>query len=212
MWLIENPISNSYFDVKWNYEQGRIFCCTKLTELKNMLGMIKAFVLIKHCFPNASLRIAGSTTSQPAYFARCQRAVKEAGLKDKVHFLGSISTTDVQTELSKANCFVLPSFQEAAPLVVEEAMAVGVPVVASRVGGVPYMVKEGETGYLIDPYKPDEIADSVSRILSDDELAVSMSQQSRQIAKSRFAASVVSEKTLEVYRNILELEDCTAED
>ena len=65
------------------------------------------------------------------------------------------------------------------------------------------MVEDGKTGYLIDPYKPNEIASSVCRILTNNKLAASMSRQARQIARSRFAASGVAKKTLEVYRDIL---------
>ena len=202
-WFIENPIAESYFKVKWNFEPCRIFCCARVVELKNILGMIRAFALIAKQFPNAQLRIAGHTTSQHSYFSECQRAVQETKLEDKVHFLGNISINDVQTEISKSNCLVVPSFQETAPLVISEAMAVGVPVVASRIGGIPDMVEEGVTGYLISPYDIKGIAEAVSMILSDKTLAVSMSQRAKEIAANRFRAAYIAELTMKVYADIL---------
>jgi len=202
-WFIENPIADSYFDVKWDYQSGRIFCCSRVATLKNILGMIRAFVLIAGRFPHAQLRIAGNTSDYPHYFSKCQKLVRETKLEKRVHFLDNISINDVQTELSKANCLVIPSFQEVAPLTVEEAMAVGVPVVGSHLGGIPYMVEQGKTGYLIDPYKVENIAEAVSKILENDTLAVSMSQHAKQLAKHRFMASVVCKQTLKAYNEIL---------
>ena len=164
--------------------------------------MIEAFALIVRQFPNAALRIAGA--AEDAYLEACKRQVEAAGLQDKVHFLGNISIKDVQFELSRANCLVVPSFQENAPLTIAEAMAGGVPVVAAKVGGIPGMVKDGETGLLVDSHNVRSIAQAVQKILSDEPLARSMGHHGRQAAEKRFRASVVCEKTLRAYREVLE--------
>jgi glycosyltransferase involved in cell wall biosynthesis len=200
-WLIENPIADSYFDIDWQFEPGRILCCSRVRPLKNMLGMIKAFAQIIQRFPHSHLRIAGSC--EPAYLKRCKQETKAKGVRDSVHFLGNLSVKDVQFELSRANCLAIPSFQENAPLSIEEAMAVGVPVVGARVGGIPGMVEDKKTGLLVDPYDTEAIAEAVSRILSDEGLAHSMSQRAKQIAKARFMASAVCQRTLGVYNEIL---------
>jgi glycosyltransferase involved in cell wall biosynthesis len=203
IWAIENPIADSYFDVNWDYQAGRILFCAKLTRRKNPLGMVRAFALIAERYPDAQLRFAGNEKRQPDYVAECKRFTKASNLQDRVHFLGNLSVDSVQDELSKANCLVLPSFQETAPLAIEEAMAVGVPVVTSGICGMPYMVEDGETGFLIDPHNTEDIAESVCKILSDDNLAMSMSQRAQKAARERFRASVVCEKTLLVYKEIL---------
>ncbi len=200
-WLIDNPVADSYFDVERKSEPGRIFCCCRVRPLKNILGLIQAFALIAGRFPDSQLRIAG--TPEAAYLKVCERQVAANGLQDKVHFLGNISIEKVQFELSKANCLVVPSFQENAPLTIAEAMAAGVPVVGANVGGIPGMVEDGRTGLLIDPYDTRNICETVSKILSDEALAGSMGQCARQAAEKRFKASVVCEKTLQVYREIL---------
>jgi len=201
-WFIDNPVADSYFDVRRQMEPGRIFCCSRLRPLKNILGMIKAFTLIAQDFPNASLRIAGAADSA-AYFQACKKEIKTDNLENNVHLLGNISIKDVQSELSKANCLAIPSFQENAPLTIAEAMAAGVPVVAAKVGGIPEMVKHEKTGLLIDPYDTKNICEAVSRILSDESLAQSMGCSARKVARKRFAASVVAYKTLQVYREVL---------
>ncbi len=200
-WLIDNPVADSYFDLQWAFEPGRIFCCSRIRPLKNIAGMIEAFALVVRQLPNTQLRIAGA--AEDAYLEACKRQAEAAGLRDKVHFLGNISIKDVQLELSRANCLVVPSFQENTPLTIAEAMAGGVPVVASRVGGIPGMVKEGETGLLVDPHNTRSIAEAVQKILSDEALARSMGQRGGQAAERRFRASMVCEKTLRAYREVL---------
>ena len=200
-WLIENPIADSFFDIDRQGEPGRIFCCCRIRPLKNVLGMIKMFTLIAENFPDARLRIAGA--AEAAYLEECERQAETDCVQDKVSFLGNISIEEVQSEMSKANCLVVPSFQENAPLNIAEAMAAGVPVVAANVGGIAGMVRDGETGLLIDPHDTSGIAEAVSKIISDKKLAESMGQHSKKLASERFRASKVCEKTLQAYRDVL---------
>jgi glycosyltransferase involved in cell wall biosynthesis len=200
-WLINNPIADSFFDVNWQFEPGRIFCCSRVRPLKNTIGMIKAFAKICRRFPNAQLRIAGA--AEPVYLRDCRREAKIHNVSDNVHFLGNLSIKEVQVELSHANCFAIPSFQENAPLSIAEAMAVGVPVVGARVGGIPEMVEDSKTGLLINPYNIDSIAEAVLKILTNRNLAVSMSSRAKEIAKHSYMASAVCEKTLKAYNEIL---------
>ena len=201
-WLIDNPVADSYFTIERAFEPGRIFCCSRIRPLKNILGMIQAFALVVQQFPQAQLRIAG--TAEATYLRACEKQIKAMDVQDKVHFLGNISIEDVQLELSRANCLVVPSFQENAPLTIAEAMAGGVPVVAAKVGGIPGMLKNGETGLLIDPHNIKSIAQAVQKILSDEPLARSMGLRGRQAAERRFKASIVCEKTLRAYQEVLE--------
>lgn len=200
-WFIENPVADSYFELEWAPEPGRIFCCSRIRPLKNILGMIRAFALVIQQFPIAQLRIAG--TSETAYLEICKKQIKAAGIQEAVHFLGNISIKDVQHELSRANCLVVPSFRENAPLAIAEAMTAGVPVVAARVGGIPGMLENGKAGILVDPTDNKSIADGVRKILTDGALAQSIGRCAKEAAGKRFRASAVCEKTLGAYREIL---------
>jgi glycosyltransferase involved in cell wall biosynthesis len=217
-WRIDNPIADSFFDIDWQSEPGRIFCCSRVRPLKNTLGMIKAFAKVSQGFgektvavpataKRTQLRLAGA--AEAAYLRLCQRQIKMLNLGSRVHILGNLSIEQVQWELSKANCLVIPSFQEHAPLTVQEAMAVGVPIVGARVGGIPEMVEDGKTGFLVNPYDTEDIAGAILRILSDQALARSMSQRARQIAERRFKASAVCKQTLEAYKQILAEQTCS---
>ena len=200
-WFIDNPVADSYFDIERQFEPGRIFCCSKIRPLKNTLGLIKAFSLINQQYPDSLLRIAGSADAD--YLRKCEQEIIANKLIDKVQLLGNISIKEVQFELSKANCLVVPSFQENAPLTIAEAMAAGVPVVGANVGGIPEMVEDGKTGFLIDPNNINSICDAVIKIISEKDFVESMGHYARQIARERFSAFIVAEKTLQAYHEIL---------
>ena len=190
-WRIDNPIADSFFEVPWRPEPGRVFCCSRITPRKNILGLIRAFKRLK----GGTLRLAGGGDAD--YLRLCR---EEAD--GRVEFLGSLTVDRVREELSRSACFALPSFQETAPLSISEAMAVGVPVVASPVEGVPEMVEDGRTGFLADPRDEGAVAGALRRVLEDPQLALSMSRRARTLAGERYRASVVAEKTLAVYREI----------
>ena len=79
-------------------------------------------------------------------------------------------------------------------------MAAGVPVVTSDRCGMPYMVRDGETGFLVDPGNPGEIADRVAELLGSEELRRRLGQKGREIALERYHPDAVAARTAEVYR------------
>ena len=100
----------------------------------------------------------------PAYEAEIARCVRRLGLQECVAWTGF--RRDVTAELLKMDLFVLPSlFGEGLPMVVLEAMAAGVPIVATRVAGVPEAVRDGRDGLLATPGDPDDLAHAVGRIV-----------------------------------------------
>jgi glycosyltransferase involved in cell wall biosynthesis len=89
-------------------------------------------------------------------------------LGNRIEFLGDVS--DVPALLRRASMFVLPSLTEGLPLTVLEAMATGLPVIATRVGGTPEVVDDGTTGLLVDPREPEQMARAMMRIFECPEL------------------------------------------
>jgi glycosyltransferase involved in cell wall biosynthesis len=88
-------------------------------------------------------------------------------------------------------------------MVVLEAMAAGVPVVAANVGGVPDLVQDGETGFYCDPLDGASMRQAIERALANQELARDMAQRAKQKAKERFHPKVVAEGHLAIYRQVL---------
>ena len=86
---------------------------------------------------------------------------------------------------------------------IEEAMAVGVPVVTSNRCGMPYMVKNGETGFLINPFDAQDIANKCERILENPDLSKKMQNKAKQLALDLYHSDRVAERTIAVYKEIL---------
>lgn len=128
--------------------------------------------------------------------------VRDLGLGPHVEMGGE--EPEVITLLSVADLFLLPSLKESFGLSALEAMACGVPVVASRVGGLPEVVADGVAGFLHPPDRIDEMAASAVRILSDDALHARMAADAERLAVERFSASLVVPRYEAFYRRVLE--------
>jgi glycosyltransferase involved in cell wall biosynthesis len=133
-----------------------------------------------------------------------QSRIDANGLREKVTLLGSIGVEQVQAELAQTSVFALVSLEENAPLGIEEAMAVGVPVVASNRCGMPYMVRHGETGFLVNPFAPNDIAQRIRQLLSDQNLRRAMGERSRQVAFDDYHPELVAKRTMKVYSEAIQ--------
>ncbi len=196
---IENPVDPCFFEPEPRPEAGRILCVGWINERKNTLGSVKALAAVAETVGHAELVLAG-IEQDAAYRRRVEQAIAEAGLDDRVTFLGYLSHAALPAELARAEVFLLPSRQENSPMAIAEAMAVGVPVIAADRCGMPYMVDEGRTGFLVDPEDTAMIADRLRRILTDGELRTSMARAARQTALQRWHPDRIARRTVEVYR------------
>ena len=197
---IENPVSESFFAIDRCEKPGVIFCAAVLSPRKNTLALIDAFeILVRQGF-DVQLRLAGKIV-EPHYGRLVEERLRTVLLKDRVHLLGGISSEQVRRELAAAAVFALTSLEENAPLGIEEAMAARVPVVVSNRCGMPYLVRHGETGFLVDPHHPEDIAYRLALLLKDGELRKKMGERSRAIALECFHPARVAYRTREVYRD-----------
>jgi glycosyltransferase involved in cell wall biosynthesis len=124
---------------------------------------------------------------------------RNLGLERRLRFLGSRSR--VEPFLQGADCFVCPSlWAEAAGLVNLEAMACGLPVVASRIGGIPELVRDEETGLLFTPGDQDELAQRLLGLLHDEQFRSVMGQRARNLTLERFSIPSQIDEYLSLYR------------
>jgi len=133
---------------------------------------------------------------------RARLKVEELGIRDRVVFLGEY--TPVQELLSCSDLFLLPSRSESFGLAALEAMACGSPVVASRVGGLPEVIIDGETGHLCEVGDIDEMAAASTRVLSDDKHRKELSDAGHALAVKHFSSECIVPQYEEYYRRILE--------
>jgi glycosyltransferase involved in cell wall biosynthesis len=121
------------------------------------------------------------------------------GLGPRVRFLGP--RRRVEPFMQAADCLVCPSvWQEAVGLVILEAASCGLPVIASRVGGIPEFIEDGRTGILFAPGDHEEVAEGLSRLMSDEELRNGIGREARSAAVARFSIESQLEAHLALYR------------
>lgn len=203
-WSIENPVSQDFFEVKHQQKGKIILYVGRINERKNVTGLIRAFAKVHQVIPDAILRIGGPL-DEGSYGSECIALAAQLQLTGAVQFLGPLNRVALLDELSQASCLALVSHQETAPMVVEEAMAAGVPVVASRICGLPFMIKEGKTGFLVDQNNEAEISSRLQDVLmSYENSSLNMSEESRCIAIDRFHSKSVASHTMEVYRKAIQ--------
>jgi len=195
---IDNPVSEPFFDIDRKERKGTIFSAANVTPLKNTLALVNAVVELAANGLDIELRLAGSIDNE-GYVQQVRGQIREKGLEKQVTLLGRLNTERIREELSAASVFALTSLQENSPMAIEEAMAAGMPVVTSNQCGMPYMVRDGESGFLVDPNNPDDIARRLGQLLKNDDLRRSMGAKGREIALDRFHPAKVAARTREVY-------------
>jgi glycosyltransferase involved in cell wall biosynthesis len=130
-----------------------------------------------------------------------QRLVEELGIQESVEFLGL--RTDIVALLQSAWAFVLPSRWEGMPNALLEAMACGLPCVATRVSGSEDLIADGTNGLLVEPEQPAEMAQALRRIIEDAGLAQRLGQQAAATVVREYQLSTVVEQCLDLYRRLL---------
>jgi glycosyltransferase involved in cell wall biosynthesis len=128
----------------------------------------------------------------------------ELELQDLVRFLGRVDESKLMDCYAAADVFALPSASEAQGIVALEAMACGLPVVASAVGGLPGTVKHGDTGYLVRSGDVAAVSDRLRDLLLDDARRAAFGAAAREAVEREFTWQRAIEATIEVYREVLD--------
>ena len=163
----------------------------RLDVIKNHGALIAAVEMVAPSWPDVKLLVVGDGPEADVLKAR-------AG--DNVRFLGYRS--DTPRLMRGFDLFALPSFNEGISNTILEAMATGLPVIASNVGGNPELVAEGETGFLVDSHKPRDIADKIKAYLADPDMMAHHGEQGRHLAMEKFSTRAMVESYEAIYRGL----------
>jgi glycosyltransferase involved in cell wall biosynthesis len=163
--------------------------------------LIQAAVPLSKQFPDVRvLLIGGPDFAQPHVRAELEQLRDSLGLQDVVTFVGL--RLDIPDIISAFDVAVLCSDREASPLSIMEYMEAGKPTVATRVGGIPELVQDGETGLLVEPRDPDGLAQAVATLLDDPERSAAMGQAARELRRAEFDLSVTVERFESLYEEL----------
>lgn len=172
---------------------------SRLVPEKGHIYLLRAFRELVGRFPSARLLIVGDGRHR----AYLENWVHRNDLRKHVIFAGEAPGSDLGSLIAAMDIFCFPSPIEAFALVLLEAMALGKPVVASRAGGLPEIVVDGETGLLVEPADPEAIASALSVLLVDPQRAVSLGRAGKERVRRHFSAERMAVQTEEVYREAI---------
>jgi glycosyltransferase involved in cell wall biosynthesis len=195
---ILNDIDLERFQFSGPVMKGPALYVGRLSPEKDVASLLQAVALVVAELPNFRLQIAGTGKCLAELVAPAQLL----GLNDHVEFLGEVQ--NVQQLMRRASVFVLPSLTEGIPLTVLEAMACGLPVVATRVGGTPEAVTDGMTGLLVPPSQPAQLADALLHIYRNPEAARRMGVAGRAVVETHFNVREMVESYESLYSEIVQ--------
>jgi colanic acid/amylovoran biosynthesis glycosyltransferase len=154
----------------------RILSVGRLSPIKAFAGLIEAFADVKKRSSNVELRIIGEGPERKAI----ERQIQRLGLSDSCFLLGCKSGADVLREMADSDIFAMSSLMEGLPVVIMEALAVGVPVVAPCVAGIPELVEHEQSGLLYVVSSWSGLANCIERLIADPELRARMGRNGHQ--------------------------------
>jgi len=192
--IVPNGINIS----EYSYEPGlkdratrgkEILFVGRLSAVKGVQYLIRAMKQVQDKIPDARLIIVGDGEEREML----ETLSIHLDIQRYVQFIGVVPHEKVKTFMQQADIFVLPSLSEGFPNVILEAMACGLPVIASRVGGIPDIITNTTNGYLVEAKDSDDLADKIVLLLSDAALRKKISENNRHLVKKYAWEKVIAD-------------------
>jgi glycosyltransferase involved in cell wall biosynthesis len=168
-----------------------------LESLYNVGCSLRAFARVQREYPDAELTVAGFGSQR----AMLESIARELGLRNTT-FVGRVPANEMAAQYDKSDIFLNASNIDNMPLSILDSFAAGVPVVTTNAGGIPYVVRDGETGFLVERGDSDGLADAALRLLRDDDLATRIGDAARQECLARYTWPVVREEWENLYLSL----------
>jgi glycosyltransferase involved in cell wall biosynthesis len=199
-WLLPNAVDKRFFNIQLQApDVPRILFVGSLDPRKNPLGLLEA------CAPmlragECTLALAGQFHAQSEYGRKVMNLAESL---PGITFLGFLDRDALTSEFARSSLLVLPTFEDNCPMVVLEAMAAGIPVAASRVGGVPDLITHEKDGLMFDPHDPSDVRACLERLVKEPETRARLGAAVRITARERFHPKIIAAAHLEIYREVL---------
>ena len=186
--------------------EDKVILCPRRLELKNGVAyLIEAMPYLINKNSGARCLIVGDGSER----GKLEEEVIRLSIADKVIFAGRVTNVEMPKYYAASDVVVLPSLKEATSIAGLEAMAAGKPLVGTNVGGIPQIIADGETGILVPPRSPEELAHAVISLLDDDKKRHSMGLNARKRAESEFSWQIIARKTQILYQRVIQSKGTT---
>ena len=179
----------------------------RLERRKGSVDLLRAAALVIKHDPDARFLLIGADRPHcPGARSHVQYLADEfpSEIRDNVQFLGRLPDNDVQAWLQRATLFVAPSLYESFGLVFLEAMRYGTPVIGTRVGGIPEVVEDGESGVLVPPESPESLAAAILDLLGDPTRRALLGENGRKRFQAQFSVNRMAEQMITIYQHVIQ--------
>jgi glycosyltransferase involved in cell wall biosynthesis len=194
--IIPHPTREIFFERASPRFEREIVTVGGLDSRKGMDTVIRAFAMVT--VHGARLVVVGGGPLQH----ELEQLARTLGIADRVEFTGPLETDNVITKLNRARAFVIASRMDTSPNVVSEAHAIGLPVIGTRVGGIPEMIDDGDDGFLFERDDVPTLAERMQRLLENESLARRLGATGRNKVRSMNSATDVAEAHARYFEKI----------
>ncbi|MGB9937049.1 MAG: glycosyltransferase family 4 protein [Methanobacterium sp.] len=184
-----------YINVNKKYENSIIFV-GRLAPHKHVDDLIEAIDILKKSIPSVKLRIIGNGIEKDKLI----KLVNDLNLNKQIDFLANLEYSEVIEEMKRSNILVLPSTREGFGLVLAEANACNIPVIAYKSGGVVEVIENNKNGFLIEPRNINELSEKIKFLLENEEIAREMGEYGRKKVQKCFNWENIIEEIIKIYK------------
>ncbi len=172
-----------------------------LGRRKGCFDILEAVPLVVSKRPQVKFLFVGGD-DYSGEFDGIKNTVESTDLSRNVFLTGEATREDVTVYLNMGQIFILPSYLEGAPIAIIEAMRASLPIITTPVGGIPDMIEHGVNGLLISPGKPEEIAESILRLVDDPFLRRSLGKTAHEVFRKRYSTSSAIREIARIYKKL----------
>jgi glycosyltransferase involved in cell wall biosynthesis len=187
-------------ELRLNPDRKMILFVGRLYSRKGLPTLLQAAQMVVKDFKNTQFVISGGGFKQNE--EKLRKLARQQGIEDNVSFVGYFPDEGLPDLYAAADIFVLPAFYENFPFAILEAQSTGLPVVSTRVGGIPELVIHSQSGLLTDPADHEQLANAIIKLLQDSSFAEQLGKKARQLVEEKFAWSLVTSQVIDLYQKI----------
>lgn len=206
-------LRKGFYNAQWSFEKCNkhsIFFSQTSYPIKGFHLALEAFAIVKERYPDLKVRALGrelrdefgSFVRDDSYRRYLRKLIKKNNLSNNITWLGHLSEEEMIKEYCSANIFVSSSSIENSSNSIGEAMLLGVPVIASDVGGIKSMMKHGEEGIIYQSDAPYMLAHHIIELFENSDYAIELGRQARERALKDHDQKKIIDRIIEIYRNL----------
>jgi glycosyltransferase involved in cell wall biosynthesis len=207
---INNAVDRAFFDlakkrlaVAPTRDSINILFVAAITPRKGLHVLVEAFKRLAPKYPNIQLTVVGIWDWAPEYVQEQSAACRELQTEGRVVFTGGVGRERLMQAFDEADIFVLPSFAESAPMVISQAMCVGLPIVTTRVGGIPEMINHGVTGLMLEAGDVEALTAELACLIESPAARRELATAARLVGFQRYHPESIARATAAAYYEVI---------